>query len=59
VPLALVVIFPISVNIFLYDTFLDRQGFTAGIVTIGLNIALLFYNLNHYRPMLIAKPEAQ
>lgn len=55
VPLSLAVIFPISVNIFLYDTFLDLQGFVAGIVTIGLNVALIFYNLKYYRPMLVAK----
>lgn len=52
VPLALVVLAPITLNIFLMHLFLDPSGLPIAIVLTGLNIALGILYIDSYRGML-------
>lgn len=51
VPLALVVIAPITVQIFLYHTLLDPSGAPLAILLVVLNAFLGFAYFNYYRPL--------
>ncbi|MFY8000659.1 MAG: DoxX family protein [Candidatus Kapaibacteriota bacterium] len=55
VPLALVLIFPISLNIFMFDTILEPAAAPIGIFVIALNMYLCFAYLRYYRPFLVVK----
>lgn len=55
VPLALVLIFPISLNIFLFDTILEPSAAPIGILVMVLNVYLCFAYLNYYKPFLVTK----
>jgi putative oxidoreductase len=55
VPLALVVLAPITVNIVLMHGMLDPAGIGPGILILVLHIFLGVKYLNYYRPMLAAK----
>ena len=54
VPLALIVIFPIVVNIFLVHAVLDRSGFIVGLIVLAFNLALAWKNKNSYTNLLKA-----
>jgi len=49
VPLATVVIFPITLNIFMYHLFLDPAGLSVGIVLLVGNLFLAYACRKHYR----------
>ncbi len=55
VPLALVLIFPISLNIFLFDTILEPAAAPVGIFVIALNVYLCIAYIDYYKPFLVAK----
>jgi len=55
VPLALIVIFPISLNIFMFDTILEPTAAPIGILVLALNIYLCFAYIRFYRPFLVQK----
>lgn len=57
VPLALVLLAPVSVNIVAFHLFLDPAGIAAGAVVFLLNVFLLFAYKPVYEPMLQAKVE--
>lgn len=52
VPLALVVIFPISLNVFLFGLFLNPSGIPIGIFMLASNIYLMLVNYSAYKGML-------
>ncbi|NCN10680.1 MAG: DoxX family protein [Leptospira sp.] len=52
VPLALVIIAPISLNIFLFHAFLEPQGLPVGIALVILNAYLGYVNRGAYTGML-------
>jgi putative oxidoreductase len=52
--LSLVVIFPITLNIFLFNLFLAPAGLPVGIFLLAANIYLMFVHLKAYKPMLKA-----
>ena len=52
--LALVVIFPITLNIFLFNLFLAPSGLPIGIFLIAANVFLMIGQLKIYKPMLKA-----
>jgi len=54
-PLATVVIFPISLNIFLYHAFIAQEGLPMGIFVLLANLFLAYAYRKHYAPMLVAK----
>ena len=56
VPLALVVLMPISVNIVLFHVFLDMGGIVPAAVVGGLNVVLLFVYLPAYTSLLAIRP---
>lgn len=56
VPLALVVLAPISVNIILFHVFLDMGGIIPAAVVGGLNLFLLIVYLSSYTSMLNIRP---
>jgi putative oxidoreductase len=60
VPLALVLAFPVALNIFFVDVFLVGTlfgGWILGGGTLLLNVVLLFGYFKYYRPMLAMKTE--
>lgn len=54
VPLALVMLVPISINILAFHLVLAPAGIGPGALVFILNIYLLFVNIDSYRPMLKA-----
>ncbi|MBK8397161.1 MAG: DoxX family protein [Leptospiraceae bacterium] len=52
VPLALVMIAPISLNIFLFHAFLEPQGLPVGIALVVFNVYLGYVNRSAYAGML-------
>ena len=59
VPLALVLLAPISVNIVSFHLFLDPASIGAAALVTLLNAYLLFAYRNEYKPLLSAKVEGQ
>ena len=59
VPLALVLLAPISVNIVSFHLFLDPAGIGAAALVTLLNAYLLFVYRNEYKPLLSAKAEGR
>lgn len=57
VPMALIVLAPVTLNIVLMHAFLDPAGVGAGLVLTILHIFLGFAYLKHYRPLFVAKAE--
>lgn len=57
VPLALVLLAPISVNIISFHLFLDPAGIGAAALVTALNLYLLFAYRRHYKSLLNAKTE--
>ena len=57
VPLALVVLSPIIVNIFMVHTILDRSNLPMAIFLVVANIFLAFYYRDAFKPLLTAKYE--
>jgi hypothetical protein len=57
VPLALVVVFPVTVNVFIVDVFLHHRlrGFIMGAGAMLINSFLLLSYLGHYRTMLVRR----
>jgi len=55
VPLAAVVIFPITLNILLYHAFVFPQGMPVAILLFLGNIFLAYHYRKNYQPMLVAK----
>jgi putative oxidoreductase len=55
VPLATVVIFPITVNILLYHIFLAPEGLIISILLFLANLFLAYAYRNHYTSLLAAK----
>ena len=55
VPLALVLLAPLSVNIILFHLFLDPVGIFMGLLVAALNLYLLFVHIDRYKPMLRPK----
>jgi putative oxidoreductase len=55
VPLATVVIFPITVNVLLYHIFLAPEGLIISILLFLGNLFLAYAYRNHYTPLLAAK----
>lgn len=55
VPLATVVIFPVTVNIAFYHAFLDRQGLPVAIVILLLNLFLAYAHRKNYSTLLAMK----
>ncbi len=53
-PLALVIVFPITVNIFLYHTILDPSGAFMAILLMALNLFLAWSERKAYAPLLKA-----
>jgi len=53
VPLAAVVIFPITLNILFYSAFLDPKGLPIGVLLLLGNLFLAFYHRKKYVPMLV------
>lgn len=51
-PLALIILFPISVNIVLFHLFLDMGGIVPAAVIAGLNAFFILGNVSAYLPML-------
>jgi putative oxidoreductase len=54
VPLALIVLFPISINILLFNTMLNPAGAPIAIFTIAANLYLAWVNKNAYSALLKA-----
>ncbi len=52
VPLATVVIFPVSLNILLTHLFVAPEGMPIAIFVMGANLFLAFRYKDHYRPLL-------
>lgn len=52
--LALVVIFPITLNVFLFNLFLAPAGLPIGIFLLAANVFLMIGQLKIYKPMLKA-----
>jgi len=55
VPLATVVIFPVTLNILLYHTFVLPEGLPVAIVLLLANLFLAYAYRKHYGPLLAAK----
>jgi hypothetical protein len=57
VPLALVVVFPVTVNVFIVDVFLHHRlrGFIMGAGAMLINSFLMLSYLGHYRTMLVRR----
>jgi len=55
VPLATVVIFPITINIFLVHLFLAPEGIPIAILMFAGNLFLAYYYRKHYTSMLVMK----
>lgn len=54
VPVALVVLVPVSLNILLFHIFLDLAGLPIGALVFILNVYLLFAYKKHFDPMLVS-----
>jgi len=54
VPLATVVLFPITVNIFLFHAFLGPEGLPVAIFLLAGNLFLAYVNRKKYQPLLTA-----
>jgi putative oxidoreductase len=57
VPLGLVILIPITVNIFLFSTLLAPQGIPVAIIVIAMELFLLFVYRNAFAGLLSAGPE--
>jgi len=55
-PFFAVVLFPISVNVFLYHTILVPSGWWMGVLLIGTNLFLGYAYWKYYRGMFVRKP---
>ena len=55
-PFFAVVLFPISLNVFLYHTILVPSGWLMGVLLIVPNLFLGYAYRNHYRGMFVRKP---
>ena len=55
VPLATVVIFPITLNIFLFHLYLDPSGLPIAILMIIGNLFLAYYYRDKYKGLFVAK----
>ncbi|MFN8790784.1 MAG: DoxX family protein [Bdellovibrionales bacterium] len=55
VPLALVILAPITLNIVAVHAFLDPSGLPVGALLLVLHVFLGLQYLSHYKPMLTAK----
>ena len=55
VPLATVVIFPITLNILLFHVFLEPSGLPVAVLLMLGNLFLAFYYRDKYKPMLASK----
>ncbi len=55
VPLATVVIFPITVNILMFHAILAPEGLVMSIVLLLANLFLAYAYRNNYKPMLVVK----
>jgi len=55
-PFFAVVVFPISVNVFLYHTILVLFGWLMGVLLIGPNLFLGYAYLKYYHGMFVRKP---
>jgi len=55
IPLAVVLISPIIVNIFLFHTLIDQAGFAVGLFLVLANGFLAYAYWNKFRPILEAK----
>ncbi|MFP4351634.1 MAG: DoxX family membrane protein [Puniceicoccaceae bacterium] len=55
VPLALLLLAPVSVNIVLFHVFLDPANLAPAVIVAGLNLYLLFTRIESYRPLLRMK----
>jgi putative oxidoreductase len=51
VPLATVVIFPITLNILLFNLFMTPEGAPVGIFVIAANLFLAYYFRGYYKPL--------
>ncbi len=58
VPLALTLLAPISINIFLFHLFLDKDGLPMSLIIIALMIYLTFTYKEYFRQLFTAKTEA-
>lgn len=56
-PFSAVVVFPISVNVFLYHTILVPSGWLMGVLLLAPNIFLGFAYWNYYRTMFVKIPK--
>lgn len=56
-PFSAVVVFPISVNVFLYHTILVPSGWLMGVLLLAPNIFLGFAYWNYYRSMFVKIPK--
>ncbi len=55
-PFSAVVLFPISVNVFLYHTILVPSGWYMGVLLIGPNLLLGYAYRKYYQGMFVKKP---
>ncbi|MES2387170.1 MAG: DoxX family membrane protein [Bacteroidota bacterium] len=55
VPLVLVILFPVTLNILLFHSFLAPQGLPMAIVLIGLHIYLAFVHRRDYRALFVMR----
>lgn len=55
-PFFAVVLFPISINVFLYHTILVPSGWLMGVLLIVPNLLLGYAYRNYYRGMFVRKP---
>jgi putative oxidoreductase len=55
-PFSAVVVFPISVNVFLYHTILVPSGWLMGVLLIAPNLFLGFAYWNYYKGMFVRVP---
>jgi putative oxidoreductase len=51
-PLSLIILAPVSLNIFLFHAFLEPEGLLMGIVILFLNIYLLWVHRDHFKSFL-------
>lgn len=54
VPLALIILFPVMLNAFLFHLFLDPAGIGGAFMAVAMNIFLFFANKNAYSNLLTA-----
>src|SRR6188472_2047064 len=58
-PFSAVVVFPISVNVFLYHTILVPSGWLMGVLLIAPNLFLGFAYWNYYKGMFVRVPKVK